>query len=52
LKIFRETVPYNDESLKKALKTIATYDADLGGTEIYKPLLDILQSKVYKNYTW
>jgi hypothetical protein len=33
--LFEESLEYDDASLGKAIANIETFDADLGGTEIY-----------------
>ena len=35
------SVDYNDENLRKAVEQVSKFKADLGGTEIYKPLAQI-----------
>lgn len=37
------SVPYNDTEVKKALSEIDKFDADMGGTEIYNPMLEIFK---------
>jgi uncharacterized protein with von Willebrand factor type A (vWA) domain len=40
-KMFPEPVEYNDENLNKAVSEVSSYQADMGGTEIYSPLQEI-----------
>lgn len=37
------SVQYTETEVRKALSLIAKFDADLGGTEIYKPMAEIFQ---------
>lgn len=39
--MFKESVVYNDKNLTFASEQVAYFEADYGGTEIYKPLDDI-----------
>ena len=39
--MFPKSVEYNDENFKMAIEQTRVFDANMGGTEIYKPLLDI-----------
>ena len=41
--LFDHSLTYNDENFKKAIANVSTFDADLGGTEIYEPLQDLLK---------
>jgi|GEM_PF-3702309 len=43
--LFPSSVLYNSESVGKAREHVRKMDADLGGTEILKPLRDILSMK-------
>lgn len=47
-KKFPQSVPYSEVNLKAALSYIADINADLGGTEVVKPLKDIYQSSPAK----
>lgn len=40
--LFPEPLPYSEGSIEKALEYVRKMDADLGGTEILKPLREIL----------
>jgi len=42
-KLFDMSVAYNDENFKKAIAEVSTFQADMGGTEIYEPLQDLLK---------
>jgi hypothetical protein len=42
------SVEYNEENLEKADLLLNSFDANFGGTEIYKPLEDVLQSPLDK----
>lgn len=42
-KLFETSQPYNDENFEKAIANISTFDADMGGTEIYEPIQDLLK---------
>jgi hypothetical protein len=35
-------MPYNEETFKQAIDHVSTFDADMGGTEIYEPMQSIL----------
>jgi hypothetical protein len=48
--MFNQSIKYQKESLEDAVKKIGTMRADMGGTEIYNPLLRILQNKVIDGY--
>ena len=45
-KMFPQSVEYNDETLEQAVKELGCFSADMGGTEIYKPIKDIVDSEV------
>ncbi|KAL4477543.1 hypothetical protein ABPG74_002693 [Tetrahymena malaccensis] len=46
-KLFPSSIQYSSETLEKAIKIMGKYEADLGGTEIYKPLNNIfVQSRI------
>ncbi|KAL4484464.1 hypothetical protein ABPG74_019641 [Tetrahymena malaccensis] len=49
-KLFESSIKYDTKSLEKAIKTIKKYTADLGGTEIYKPLQSIFNEKKMEGY--
>jgi hypothetical protein len=36
-------LPYNDENFRNAIAQVSKFEADLGGTEIYEPLQDLLK---------
>lgn len=42
-------IPYNDETKKEALDKIGDFDANFGGTEIYKPTKDAFDTKIDDN---
>jgi Ca-activated chloride channel family protein len=42
--LFPEAVPYRENEINKALKLMSTVNADLGGTEILRPLREIYSS--------
>ncbi|XP_052281441.1 von Willebrand factor A domain-containing protein 5A-like isoform X2 [Dreissena polymorpha] len=44
--LFDGSEPYTEKSLKKALKLQKAMEADMGGTEMYKPLEHVLKAKV------
>ncbi|EAR93851.2 type A von willebrand factor domain protein (macronuclear) [Tetrahymena thermophila SB210] len=45
--LFPQSEKYNSQSLEKAISNISKYKADLGGTEIYKPLKNVfVQNKI------
>ena len=46
--IFEGSINYDQESMEKAEEIIKGFDADLGGTEIYKPLKAIFKGKKSK----
>ncbi|KAL4496551.1 hypothetical protein ABPG72_015912 [Tetrahymena utriculariae] len=47
VKLFPSSTQYTSESLEKAIQVINNYDADLGGTDIYKPLNSVfVQDKI------
>ncbi|XP_052281439.1 von Willebrand factor A domain-containing protein 5A-like isoform X2 [Dreissena polymorpha] len=46
--LFDRSEPYTEKSLKKALILQKTMEADMGGTEMYKPLEHVLKAKVKK----
>ena len=41
---------YNKTNIKNLMKTIKTLKADKGGTQLYNPLNDIYNNKIYKEY--
>jgi hypothetical protein len=43
------SVLYNEENLEIADNLLATFDADMGGTEILRPLKDILKCQLDKS---
>jgi hypothetical protein len=43
-----QSVPYTDDTLEMCLNKIKTYDADMGGTEIYACLRDSLKGTILK----
>ena len=47
--IFEGTVEYNQKSLEQAEEAIRTFDANLGGTEIFKPLHSIFADRDEEN---
>jgi len=48
-KVFPNSVPYDNQSLETASKYVDEMDADLGGTEIYEPLAEVLSSPMINN---
>ncbi|XP_052814966.1 von Willebrand factor A domain-containing protein 5A-like isoform X2 [Mya arenaria] len=44
--LFNESKHYSERTLNEALMVLANMDADMGGTEIYKPLEYVLREKV------
>ena len=46
IKMFPQSVDYNDETLEQAVNELGSYSADMGGTEIYRPIKDIVDSVV------
>lgn len=44
-KLFESPMLYTQENLDSALQKIETFDADLGGTEIYQPLDSIFKTE-------
>ena len=49
-KMFPTSQRYTTDNLTKAIKQIEPMGANLGGTEIYNPLNEILEEKVNKGY--
>ncbi|KAL4489962.1 hypothetical protein ABPG72_010861 [Tetrahymena utriculariae] len=49
-KLFPSSQKYNSQNLEKAIEIIAKYSANLGGTEIYKPLLNIFNQMKIEGY--
>ncbi|XP_043937299.1 von Willebrand factor A domain-containing protein 5A-like [Protopterus annectens] len=47
---FKSSVEYNQESMDSALEKLKNFEADLGGTEILKPLKDIFSKSVKTGY--
>jgi hypothetical protein len=45
IKVFDQSVEYNEENLSIAKAKIESFKADLGGTEIYQPLQSIFDEK-------
>eukprot|EP00347_Sterkiella_histriomuscorum_P017977 403347255 len=41
-KLFEESQEYDDESLERAIEQIGKFDANMGGTELFQPVQDIL----------
>lgn len=44
--MFQESQKYDANILQKAIDNVKTMGADLGGTEIYRPLEQLLGSKI------
>ena len=44
-KMFLSSVDYNEQNLQYAEEEVKKFDADLGGTEILNPLIDIFQDQ-------
>ena len=42
-KLFEQSMPYNDETFEKAIQSVSEFDANMGGTEIFDPIQDILK---------
>ena len=49
-KLFPVSCLYNDDSLALAIKHVSSLRADLGGTEMYQPLEDVLNSPAILGY--
>ena len=49
-KMFQKSQKYTSSSLEKAIKAINPMGANLGGTEIYYPLSEVLEEQVQKGY--
>jgi hypothetical protein len=41
-KVYPKSVFYNEENLKIAVNEVSKFNADMGGTEILEPLIDIV----------
>ena len=41
---------YNDQTMKNALAEVSTFNANFGGTEIYKPLEFAINMKIDNKY--
>jgi len=50
-KLFPVSRLYNDDSLAIAIKHVSSLRADLGGTEMYQPLADVLNSPAILGYS-
>ena len=50
-KLFKESVPYNQENLDKAVAHASSLRADLGGTELYQPLQYIFKEPLIPHLT-
>jgi hypothetical protein len=37
-KLFNESMPYDEESLERAMEEVSKFDANMGGTEIFEPI--------------
>lgn len=48
--IFGEGVRYTNENIDKAVELVKKMDADMGGTEVYNPLFNLLTEKVRNGY--
>lgn len=48
--LYRNSEKYNDKHMKSAVKSIQKFAADRGGTEIAKPLKQVLQTLPIKGY--
>ena len=48
--MFSGSVKYDQKNLQKAIKDLAGFNADMGGTEIYRPLESIYNSKYDPKY--
>ena len=46
----KEPLEYNKENINKLMDIIKNLDADKGGTELYSPLKDIYNNKIYEKY--
>ncbi|EGG24000.1 hypothetical protein DFA_06138 [Cavenderia fasciculata] len=49
-KLFPSSTRYNDASLEKASSLIASMDADMGGTELFEPIKDVLAMPALPEY--
>ena len=43
--MFPTSVDYNEANLKTALDSLKTFDANYGGTEILRPIRDVMTDK-------
>ncbi|XP_062620555.1 von Willebrand factor A domain-containing protein 5A-like [Saccostrea cucullata] len=48
--LFPKSQQYNEENLEEALNLQKKMDADMGGTEIYKPLEEVFRTKPINSY--
>jgi uncharacterized protein YegL len=49
-KLFDESKPYTKANIASAIASVRSFDADLGGTEIFEPLQDILKAAPQSSY--
>lgn len=47
--LFSGSVKYDQDNLEKALEEVGTFSANYGGTEIFKPLKEVLSTKQANN---
>jgi hypothetical protein len=50
VKLFPSSRVYDDDTLEKANQHVAAFQADLGGTQLLEPLLDVLSSPADPKY--
>ena len=46
----KEPLEYNKDNINKLMDIIKNLSADKGGTELYSPLIDIYNNKIYEKY--
>jgi uncharacterized protein with von Willebrand factor type A (vWA) domain len=47
--LFQSSQPYEDDTVRKAIQLVESFDADMGGTEIEAALLSIFTQTKQKN---
>ena len=48
--LYPKSIAYSEKSIAEASKLIKKFDADMGGTEIYRPLSELFDSPANKGY--